>query len=125
MGYWAPGQLYKLAKAQGVTHVRIDVLEREMHPYSVDFENIFDVYHEKLLTQVRAKHLLSGFIARFVLDYDFDQEREASGQRSVGRGDPYTLKLTLESHAGDLIEARLGGYCRPHDPSKEQRSLRF
>jgi len=125
LGYWAIGQLNRLAKDHGVLHVKIDVLNKEMQPYSETFKEIFNVYREKIEKQVEARKLKTNWISRFILTFDFEKEEDKSLHRWIGVGKPYIINVLMESDLGRSYKGRVGGYCRPHDAKREQRRSGF
>jgi len=125
LGYWATGQLCKLAKEDGTNRILIDVLKKEMRPYDPYFSEIYDTYYNVFNKQLKARRLQPEWIKKIQLEYLFEQERDKSLHRWIGIGKPYTLKITVESDNGRKYEKVTGGYCRPHDPAKETRRLGF
>ncbi len=125
LGYWATGQLHKLAKDNDSDRVRIDVLNKNMEPYTEHFRNIFDVYFEVLKKQLNARKLKMNWVSKFILEFYFEQERNETVHRYIGIGFPYTLNVLIESDLGAVHKLRVGGYCRPHDPNREERRSGF
>jgi len=125
LGYWATGQLCGLAKDHSVSHVRIDVLNNEMEPYSEHFKEIFNVYREKVEKQIEARKLKINWVSSFILEYKFEQEEDKSLHRWVGVGKPYIISVLMESDLGRSYKGRVGGYCRLHDAKREQRRNGF
>ncbi len=125
LGYWATGQLYKLAKDNGVLHVKIDVLSGELEPYSEHMKNLVDTYRDKLNKQLEARKINNDKISSFILDFDFEQEHDPILHRWVIPGNPYTLSVSITSKLGHIYYGKAGGYCKPHDKNKEHRRSGF
>ncbi|WP_428033216.1 hypothetical protein [Amphritea sp.] len=125
LGYWATGQLYKLAKDNGVLHVKIDVLNGELEPFSDHMRNLVDTYREKLNKQLKARKINNDKVSSFILRFDFEQEYDPILHRWVNPGSPYTLSVSLTSKLGHIYSGKVGGYCKPHDKTIEQRRTGF
>jgi len=125
LGYWATGQLYKLAKDNDLLHVKIDVLTGEIVPFSEHIKNIVDTYREKLEKQLIARKLNQNTVSAFILEFDFEQRKDPNLHFWSSPGKPYVLSVSVISNLGHIYNGRAGGYCSPHDKTKEQRRNGF
>ncbi len=124
-GYWTTGQLYKLALEKGVNTVEIDIIDKKMVPFSDEFEDIFDTYCKILHKQFEARKLSFNWLESAILKYTFDEIFDIQIHKHIGIGKPYSIELTLISDMGHTYNNKVGGHCRPHDPTRECRSVRF
>ncbi len=125
LGYWATGQLYKLAKDNDFLQVKIDVLNGDVVPFSEHIQKIVDTYRDKLQKQLKARKLKQCTVSAFILEFEFEQARDPVLHRWVCPGKPYILSVTIRSNLGQIYIGRVGGYCNPHDKTKEQRRNGF
>ena len=125
LGYWATGQLHKLAKDKDTFKINIDVLNNEMKPYTEHFKNIIEIYRLKLEKQLKARKLKLKWVYSFKLEFCFEQEKNEKLHHWVGTGKPYVINVSLESDLGHVYEASAGAYSRPHDSNLETKRNGF
>lgn len=125
LGYWATGQLYQLAKDNGLLQVKIDVLNKILEPCSGRMKGILEIYREKLEKQLSARRIKQGTVSSFTLEFAFEQERDEILHSWLSVGKPYILSVSIKSNLDHIYSGKAGGYCKPHDKMKEQRRNGF
>ena len=124
LGYWATGQLHKFAIESQVDKIVIDVLNKTIEPESVAFDSLCKNYKSLFKRHLEARKMPFEWLKSVIIEYKFNQEHNPRIHRWVGIGKPYTIKLRIVTDLNHDFMQEAGGYCREHDPSKEQKSLR-
>jgi hypothetical protein len=124
LGYWATGQLYKLASDSQVDKVVINVINESIEPESKTLSSLAKNYKSFIEGQLITSHLPLEILKKVIIEYKFNQEHNPRIHDSIGTGKPYIIKLTIVTDTKHEFIEEAGGYCKEHDPSKEQRSLR-
>jgi len=124
LGYWATGQLYKLANESQVDKIVINVTNESIEPESKEFDSLPKNYKTLIERQLITSQLPLGAINKVEIEYKFNQEHDPRVHYYIGAGKPYTIRLTIITNTEHEYIEEAGGYCKEHDPSKEQRSLR-
>ncbi len=99
------------------------MLNGDVVPFSDHIQNIVDSYRDKLEKQLKARKLKQDTVSAFILE--FEQAKDPVLHRWVSPGKPYILSVTIRSNLGHIYNGRAGGYCNPHDKTKEQRRNGF
>ena len=125
LGYWAPGQLYKLALDLGVSNIVVDIFENQVIPASEHFDKLAVAYKQKILTNITTRGMNASWVSGAWIEYQFETEINTKYHSSFGVGEPYLGQLTIRSDLGKEYTGGFGGYCKPHNPKQEKRSTRF
>ena len=124
-GYWCTGQLYKIAKENNTDIIKFEVERKTCIPSISKLQEIINIYENKLFKLTSSKKISELWISSYHVEFMFEQEFDKMIHRWIGIGNPYTLKVTIISDTGRVFSKTVGGYCRPHDPSKERRRKIF
>lgn len=124
-GYWAIGKLRSLAEKYGQTTVLLDLLTSSIRPPAPEFAPVLARYShllEKLadLTRIRSREITAALIT---LDFEPPPWPRISYYKPQW-GDQFTLTVTIDADDRAAGSVRHAGYCRPHDPTRESRSIR-
>jgi hypothetical protein len=124
-GYWSIGILRSLADKYGRTSVSLDLLTSSMQPSSCEFVPVLARYHQLLAKLVDLSRIELDEITTAHVTFDFAPRPwpRASCYRS-NWGDQFILTVTINAAGRTAGIARHVGYCRPHDPARETRSIR-
>ena len=124
LGYWATGQLYKFACEVQVDIIVIDVLNRTIKPDNKAFYPLCQNYKSLFIRHLKTRGLPFEILKGITIEYEFNQEHNPRIHRSIGVGKPYIIRLIINTELKQNIILEAGGYCRKHEPSREQKSLR-
>lgn len=124
-GYWSIGKLRLLVEQYGQTTVSIDLLNSSMRPSSSGFAFLLTRYRLLLVKladrtgirfhEITAAHLTVAFVpAPWPRTSDYPLQW----------GDQFVLTVTIQADGRTAGVRRHAGYCRPHDPARERRSIR-
>ena len=125
LGYWATGQLYKMAQENNTKKVTVNLLNKTINPYNKYFIGILDVYTEKFNKNINPRNIIIESFKEVTIEYNFEQELNKKIHKYIGTGKPYTIKLSVETEFGGTYSRTVGGYCQPHNPNKESRRNGF
>jgi hypothetical protein len=115
-GYWGVGVIYRLALAQRVATVSMDLgSTQDDSPELAAFRAGF------LARFQAARHGLSSFVQGFVVEYRFDPYSwsDVRGQCSM-----VTCCIHITDDLGKRRSASAETFCYPHDPRFETKSTR-
>ena len=119
-GYWAIGKLHRMARDNGASEVRIDLLDRTITPHSDEFATMI-ARAADLAQRLGSRTGLKPSSLIAVLDFDGPSHfawTPESGRRGT------SLTLSMENAAGAMFSSIWQSESRPHDPALEQRSIR-
>jgi len=124
-GYWSIGKLRSLAEQYGRTTVMLDVLKSSIHPPSSAFAPVLARYRHLLvkLADLSGIRLEEVTVARITLDFAPPPWPRISYYKPQW-GDQFTLAVTIHAEGRAAGIVHHAGYCRPHDPARENRSTR-
>jgi len=125
LGYWATGQFYKLALENNTKTVKLDILNKTIFPNATSFFGVIGMYTDKITKHLHHRNIPIEFFREVIIEYDFEQEIDKKLHPYIGVGNPYTIKFIMGAESGGTYTRTVGGYCRPHDPKKEQRRYGF
>jgi len=125
-GFWSIGKLRSLADQYGQTTVVLDVLTLSIHPSSAEFAPVLARYRHLLarLAGLSRIQLEAITVARITLDFAPSPWPRISYFKPQW-GDQFTLTVTVKADDRAAGIVRHAGYCRPHDPARESRSIRL
>ena len=125
LGYWGIGKLCGFAQNNGAECVRIDLLNKEIVPKTNNFDLMTDTYLSMFYTQCEHRGINKDWVSKVVITICFNQEYDKNLHyfRS-SHGNPYVCTLKIEDDLGREHKAKDGGWCAPHNPSKESKSTR-
>jgi hypothetical protein len=124
-GYWSIGKLRLLAEQYGRPTVSLDLLTSSMQPSSCEFAPVLARYRrllEKLayLSRIRLEEITAACIT---LDFAPPPSPRASYYKPHW-GEQFVLTVAINADGRAAGIMRHAGYCRPHDPARESRSIR-
>lgn len=124
-GYWSIGMLRSLADKSGLTSVSFDLLTSSMQPSSSEFAPVLARYYCLLakfadLSRIELDEITT---ARIIVDFAPLSWSKPSYYMS-NWGDQFILNVTINANRMAAGIACYAGYCRPHDPARESRSVR-
>lgn len=124
LGYWTTGQLYKLASESKVDKIVINVINETIVPESKNLNSLPENYKAYIENQLCFSHLPLESLGEVIIEYKFNQQHNPKIHYYIGVGKPYVITLTIVTDTKHEFIEKAGGYCRAHDPLREQRSLR-
>jgi hypothetical protein len=124
-GYWAIGKLRLLAEQYGRTTVSLDVLTSSMQPSSPEFGPVLVRYFRLLAKLADLSRIELEEITAACVTVDFAPlPRPKASYYMLEWGDQFILTVTINADGRAAGIMRHSGYCRPHDPARENRSIR-
>lgn len=124
-GYWAIGKLRSLAGQHEQGTISIDLLAQSIQPPSHEFSPMLARYRHLLarLAGLSGTRLDDITAARIMIDFAPPPWHRASYYKPEW-GSQFVLTVTVSANGmADGIMPH-AGYCRPHDPARERRSVR-
>ncbi|WP_373989579.1 hypothetical protein [Duganella sp. BuS-21] len=124
-GYWAIGKLRSLAEKYGQTTVLLNFLTSSIHPPASEFAPMLARYRNLLakLAEVSRIPLEEITTAHIMLDFAPPPWPRIIYYK-LQWGDQFTLTVTINADHRAVGSVRHAGYCRPHNPVQEIRSIR-
>lgn len=124
-GYWAIGKLRSLAGEHLQTTLSIDLLALFMQPSSFEFQPALARYREMLARVGESSGITPGEVTAACITIDFAPPPwPRPTYVAAHQGDQFVMIVTIHADDSAAGIARHAGYCRPHDPARECRSMR-
>ena len=124
-GYWEIGKLYGLCKVQNTETVKLDLLNSDIEPKSIEFIPLVRMWKSKLESHLKSRKIPLTWVSSADIVAKFDQEYiEEFHLWGAELGDHCTCTCEISSDNGRVYFATSGTNCKPHNPEKEKRSTR-
>lgn len=124
-GYWSIGKLRLLAGQHGHETITLDLLTSSMQPSSPAFAPVLARYRGLLAkladrSRIRSEDIT---VAHIAVDFSPPPSPKAIHEQPHW-GDRFVLTVTVSADDMAAGIVHHAGYCRPHDPALESRSVR-
>lgn len=122
-GYWAIGRLRAFADSQAVQVLRLDLIRGQAEPDGEIPRRVAAAYE----TALRGKSVQFRIPRERLLAAIIELRFAGDGPRAIPkttRGEPFSCAIELTDDRGRGVRFEHRGYCAPHDPQREYRSLR-
>lgn len=120
-GYWAIGKLRSLADRCSTSTVSLDLLALSIQPPSSEFGQLLADYQRLLQKLASRSGVPLDAIHAATMSVDFlprPWSRAIHCQQHWGEQFLLTVTIRGDGRADGIM--RHGGYCRPHDPTRER-----
>lgn len=123
-GYWGIGKLCLLAQERAATNVKLDLLAEKVFPESMEFLKLLEGYHVFLQRHLAARGIPGSWVESAMVDLDFDPAEPPAKQLPfITWGKLFKLTMTILDDRNITHAVSAYGYCAPHNPGKEWRSI--
>jgi len=126
LGYWSVGQLFRLAQELGVDSITFDLINLQSDIDVPVLVNICQSMKGELKRILNAHKIPIEWVKSASVTFSFNQDYQKIyhfWRSSLGK--PYLVQVDIETDLGQLNMAMEGGNVELHDPSKEQRRVKF
>jgi len=123
-GYWGIGRLCLLAQDRGTSGVRLDLLSHSTTPESAEFFKLLDGYYSILQKHLAARNIPDTWVSSAIIELEFSPEDRPKKQVPIFTwGGLYKISTSIMDDRGKVHMVSIFGYCAPHNPRKEHRSV--
>jgi hypothetical protein len=125
-GYWGIGQIQHELEGLAIAVAELDLLNGDAVPDGPVGRALIAHYSGYLAEKLGKSRLGPLDVTEAKVIVEFGAFGEAASYDHLGiPGAPFNCKVLLAGRNGRVYSAMRAGRSRPHDPGREQRSLRF
>jgi len=124
-GYWTMGIVCKIVRDSGANHFTLDLATGESRPEYKYSSQIAAPYYDSILRQITKLGFTEEVIRNTMIEVEFNVPSSKSQIASEWLdGSPFICRAIIVDDLNRVWSANFDGWCRPHDPKKERRSVR-
>lgn len=124
-GYWGLGVIYAELATLPSAGCQLDLLTSESVPGFSQAEKVATAYRQHLFRLVEKTGLNANQITNASIGLMFNLAEPVNRQAGkASRGEPFRCQMSITDDLGTVWQYCIEGWCRKHNPRKEQRSVR-
>ena len=124
-GYWTLGILCKIARDSGTNQFTLDLATGQSRPDYKYSGQIAAPYYDSLLRQIAKLGFTGEIIKNAMIEVEFNVPSSKSQMASEWLdGSSFICRAIVIDDLNRVWPADFDGWCRPHDPKRERRSVR-
>lgn len=128
-GYWAPGQFYAYAEANGTDEVEFHLMEQfvPIHVEAIKFSSAIQLLSRILKRELDSNKIPDVWLRDVIITFKFNTvyQHEYHLWASALGGRPFMCKVEITTDLGKIYKKESGCNVWVHNPIKEQRRYGF